>query len=475
MNRSIRTRLLILLLVPTIIMWLLASVKSYYDTQAETGLLFDAQLAQAARALLSLTSHELHEQIAFDSSNKEHEIKEQVIPLAHKYEQPVAYQIWTSQNRMVVRSANAPSDPMADQEMVFQDKIIDGTRWRVYAVWDQARTTMVQVGEDYSRRDAITNDVAMHIFTSLAITLPLLAILIWLAVGQAMKPMTRIADAVRKREFDNLQPISTRGVPEEILSLVKALNALFVRLSVSFDNIRRFTGDAAHELRTPLAALKTHAQVAQRATEPDSAREALDNLIEGANRASRTVEQMLTLARLDPESQVIRFEHVDICQIAEQQMADIATLSVDRSLDISLQCNTHKMIKGKSALIAILLHNLIGNAVRYTPDGGTIAVTIGEDQDQVVVSVADSGPGIEAQERDKVFGRFYRAPATATEQSGTGLGLSIVQRILELHGGKIELRDADLGGLMVCVWFSSAQPTREASGDIDRDDLSARA
>lgn len=457
MNSSIRSRLLLLLLVPTLLVWLLAAIKSYYDTLAETNNLFDAQLAQSARALLSLTSHEIHEQLAFiDSMQGGHQqTQAQVIPLTHKYEQPVAYQIWTLNDKMVVRSANAPPYAMTDREQVFQDRVIDETRWRVYAVWSQDHSVMVQVGEDYARREAISNDVAMHIFTSLAITLPLLAVLIWLAVGQAMKPMTRIANAVGKREFDNLQPISTQGVPDEAIPLVRALNALFERLRVAFDNIRRFTGDAAHELRTPLAALKTHAQVAQRAPDLTSAREALDHLIEGANRASHTVEQMLTLARLDPESNVIRFESVEICQVAEQEAADAATLAAERNLDISLNCSTDKLVRGKSALIGILIQNLISNAIRYTPDGGTIEVSICDKDDEMMLTVSDSGPGIAADELDKVFARFYRSPTARLP--GTGLGLSIVQRILELHGGRISLGESPLGGLMVQVWLPGCE------------------
>jgi signal transduction histidine kinase len=254
---------------------------------------------------------------------------------------------------------------------------------------------------------------------------------------------------VSKREFDNLQPISTQGVPEEVRPLVSALNGLFERLETAFSNIRRFTGDAAHELRTPIAALKTHAQVAYRATDPVEARTAIAAAITGADRAGHVVEQMLTLARLDPESQVIKFEDVDLGQITESQIAEIANIALAKNIDLGLHCATQHMVKGKAALLSILVRNLTENAIACSPPGGKVDVSVVERNGYLELEVADNGPGIPIADRAKVFDRFYRGKNPG--HSGTGLGLSIVKRIVELHHARIDLDTSHYGGLLVRV------------------------
>ncbi len=450
MNLSIRKRLLLLLLLAIMMAWLVAAVRSYFSTREEVEQLFDAQLAQSARALLTLTTHELHEQLAYlAQQNQPDKANEQITLLEHKYEQQIAFQIWLGTERLVVRSANAPRLPMTRFVNAFETRYIDGHKWRVFALWDDLQATQVQVGEEYTRRDQISNDIALHTLMIILVILPILAGLIWISVGNALAPLVKIARDVGKREFDNLQPISTQGVPEEARPLVAALNGLFDRLAIAFDNIRRFTGDAAHELRTPLAALKTHAQVAYRSPTLAEARTAIGAAITGADRASHIVEQMLTLARLDPESQVIKFEEVDLGQLTEEQTAELGSLALEKNIDLSLQCNAQHLVRGKAALLSILSRNLIENAVNCTPVGGRIEIQVTEQPGYALLLVADSGPGIPPEQREKVFERFYRG--CKTDNKGTGLGLSIVKRIIELHQASIELDRSEYGGLLVRV------------------------
>jgi len=450
MNLSLRKRLLVLLLMAIVIGWLFAAMHSYYDTRDEVEDLFDAQLAQSARALLTLSSHELSEQLAYLAQQEQPEKhREQITALDHKYEQQIAFQIWQGKERLLVRSDNAPRSPMTHFVNEFDTRVIDGKKWRVFALLDEQNDIHVQVGEEHRRRDQISNDIALHIFTVIIVILPFLAALIWISVGNALAPLVKIARDVTKREFDNLQPISIQGVPEEVRPLVTALNGLFERLETAFTNIRRFTGDAAHELRTPIAALKTHAQVAYRGTDPVEIRKSIAAAITGADRASHVVEQMLTLARLDPESQVIKFEEVDMCQVAESQIADIANLAWEKGIDLGLHCQARHLVKGKAALLAVLVRNLTENALSCVPKNGKVEISIAEKADCIILEVADNGPGIPEAERAKVFDRFYRGKNQA--HSGTGLGLSIVKRIVELHHATIHLDSSSLGGLLVRV------------------------
>lgn len=467
MNTSLRRQLLILLLSTGSLAWLIISAKSYYDVQEETTKLFDAQLAQSAKALLALTAHELPEHIAFlAQEGKLEDVPEEIAETGHTYEQKIAFQVWFANEKLVVRSNNAPRERLTDQQDTFTDRLIDGKPWRVYAIWDTNKQIQVQVGEDHERRLQIGNEIARHIVTSILITLPLIALIVWFSVGKAMSPLLKLANDVSRREFDNLQPVSTKEVPNEALPLINALNGLFSRLQQAFDNIRSFTADAAHELRTPLSGLKTHAQLALQTEDPEVMKESVRHLLEGTERASHLVEQMLTLARLDPESSVIKTERFDICQLTQEEVALLGNRAVEKNIELSMDSPTSVWINGKAALLAVLVRNLVANAINYTPINGTVNVSINTSTEGVEISVSDSGPGIPQNERDQVFKRFYRGKHIT--ERGTGLGLSIVERILELHHGDIHLDDSDLGGLLVQVSLHN-EPQKVYASNISAD------
>lgn len=469
MNPSIRHRLLISLLSITLIIWVVTALKSYVDTRYEVQELSDAQLAQSARALLALSIQELHDPQAFlfHRDDQGHSVPELTITNIHKYEQQLAFQIWSSDGNLRVHSNAAPHVPLSEIDGGFSNRTLDNQSWRVYAMWNRQHTVQVQVGEHYEQRDELSNDIALHILTSLILTLPVLALLIWFGVGRAMAPLQRIANDMQSRELDNLHPVDSKRVPLEAKSLVDALNELFHRLQVAFNNIRRFTADAAHELRTPLAALKTHAQVAYRATDDESRNEALQQVIEGVDRATHLVEQLLTLARLDPESDLVKQERTDLCMLTEEKLADIAPLALEKHIDLSFYPCPQGMVLGQQSMLSILVRNLVENAIRYTPEGGRIEVNIKRIHDKVVFSVADSGPGIPPEERKLVFKRFYRH--LGNNVTGTGLGLSIVKRIAEILHADITLGESEYHGLQVEIGLqgtssvSNKSPQRKAA------------
>ena len=458
MNPSIRQRLLWTLLSATLMVWVGTAIKNYYDNRREIAELFDAQLAQSARALLALSAHEMYEQLAFiaqsQGQGQSRSIPERVTQQVHKYEQHLAFQIWSGDGILVALSDSAPTDPLVGAPNVFSDQVIKGQRWRVYALVDTEKNLQVQVGERYDQREQLSADVALRLLAAVVLSLPVLALMIWFGVSYAMRPLRRVTRAVAARQLDNLEPIDNRRVPEETRPLVDALNDLFARLQSALDDILHFTADAAHELRTPLAALKTHAQVALRADDHATRTEALRELIHGVDRATSLVEQLLTLARLDPEATQLSNETADLQLVAQNVLSELATDAVKKEIDISLDARCRGMVIGKEVMLTVLMRNLVENAIRYTPNNGHVEVSIFQDQQDIVLRVSDSGSGIPSEEREKIFKRFYRVLGSGAP--GSGLGLSIVQRIAEIHRARVVLGESKFGGLKFDVYFLTA-------------------
>jgi len=455
MSLAIRHRLLFSLLPVTLFIWVLVVVVIYAASRNEVDDLIDAQLVQSARGLLNVLSHEFYEEDQFRQKVMSHtlDIPQSLGVFAHKYEQKLAFQMWLLPKRLALRSENAPQEPMSSLANGFSYRQLDGRRWRVYTLTNKDRSMQIQVGEGSDIRERLRNLIAMRILIPMLIAFPVLGLLIWYGVGRAMRPLNNIAADVENRQLDQLSPIDARDVPDEAQSLVSALNTLFRRVQQAFENERRFTSDAAHELRTPLAALKTHAQVALRATTSERRRESLQQMITGVDRATHMVQQLLTLARIDPRVGVVTEQQVDLNEVVSTVLAELAPEALAKNIDLSLHmpdCNT---LMGDHAMLAILVRNLVDNAIKYTPDGGVVEVRVNNTAKGVVLSVADSGPGIPEGERVQVFERFYRRLGTAA--SGTGLGLSIVKRIAELHWGEISLEPSGQQGLQVNVCFNA--------------------
>ena len=437
---SLKQRLLLTLLASIALVWLATAVFSYLDARHELDELLDAHLAQSVSLLLAQTGGEREE------------IDTEHMPQLHKRARNVAIQMWENGTVLRLHSRSAPSERLSPQDEGFSDAQIGGERWRVFSAWDEGRRYLVQVGERYKTRDEIAVSLAKNLLLPLLFALPLLGLLVWLNVARGLRPLAALGRQVAERDPGNLRKLDAGKVPAEVLPLIENLNRLFARVAQLIDNERRFTADAAHELRTPLAGLKTQAQVARASANDTERTHALDHVIAGCDRATHLVQQLLTLARLDPDEPGSKAQPCDLRELARTAVAELAPFAMEKNVEIELAEGGAAAITGHAGLIAILLRNLVDNAVRYSPAGGQVRVRVQGDAHSATLTVSDQGPGIPADERDKVGQRFYRI--LGTEEFGSGLGLSIVKRIAELHGAGLDLADGDEGkGLSVAVSF----------------------
>ena len=427
---SIKRRLLLTLLATTLLAWGATLLLSYRDTLHELDELLDAHLAQSASLLIAQVGHEV------DEIDMEH------APPLHRYERKVAFQIWEKGKWLLLHSASAPNEPLSVSDQGFSDSEIEGQKWRVFSTWDETRQFLVQVGERREARGELAATIAMHVLLPLLITLPVLGLLIWFSVARGLRPLQEISRQVAARRADNLAPLAVASTPDEILPLVDGLNNLFERVRASLDSERHFTADAAHELRTPLAAIRTQAQVARAASDHAERRHALDGVIAGCDRAAHLMDQLLTLARLEPEQTALH-EDCDLRALAIGVVAELAPSAVARHIDLQLVPGAAAHVAGVPALLAILLRNLIDNAIRYSPQHSVVQVEVTSAGNDVELSVLDQGPGISADEIERVWERFYRVLGSGAD--GSGLGMSIIKRIADLHGARVALSPGENG------------------------------
>ncbi|HSJ99061.1 MAG TPA: ATP-binding protein [Myxococcota bacterium] len=439
---SLRRRLLALILGFTAAAWLAVGIYAYVEVRHEAAELLDAHLAQSA-ALILAQGDEL------DEIDTDH------APLLHREMRRTAFQVWERGRSLKLHSANAPDRRLSEVEEGFSDVKHDGRAWRVFSAWNPEGKLLVQVAERASARASIVQALGKALLWPLIAALPLLAAAIWLGVGRGLQPLWELRRELGRRSATDLASLDASRAPGEIAPLVAELNRLFGRIDEALQRERRLTADAAHELRTPLAALSTQAQVARRASSDATRNEALDAIVLGAERAARLAEQMLTLARLDSGQGEAAKLPVELRGLARDVLADVTPGALERRIDLSLDEGPPVIVEGHAGLLAILVRNLVDNAVRYTPEGGHVRVSASTRGKQALLEVVDDGPGVAPADLGRMGERFHRL--AGQEPSGSGLGLSIVQRIAELHGGSVRYAPGPGGkGLLVTVTLPQA-------------------
>jgi two-component system, OmpR family, sensor histidine kinase QseC len=450
--RSLQGRLLALVLGMVVLVWLVSAAATWLDARHELDELLDSHLAQAAALLVARQDGEAGE--------REERID---APSLHRYAGKVAFQVF-HEGRLVLRSANAPAAPMIARERRFESGFetvtIGHENWRVFATHGAERDVQVYVGEQLESRAAILWAVLRSALWPIAIALPLLALAAGWAVYRGLRPLRQLGRTLAKRRADALEPVRMPDAPSEMAPMLDALNALFLRIDGLLASERRFTADAAHELRTPIAAIRAQAQVAIGEADHALRREALQKTLQGCDRATRLVGQLLTLARLEarpaaPASQA------DMSAIARRVAAELAPQALAKKQSLELDAAGAAPVAGDETLIEVMVRNLVDNAIRYAPASARIEVRVKREAAGVTLTVADGGPGLDAAQRGRLGERFFRGGGN--EASGSGLGWSIVRRIAAVHGMSVTASpSARLGGLEVAVVAPNSMAGDEA-------------
>ena len=428
---SIRLRLLLSLLAMLLIAAVVMGALTYRNVLAETEGLFDYQLRQMALSLRD------QGEIAAD----------QVGPLTDE-QLDFVIQIWTIDGRTIYASRAHASLP-GRAVLGLADVTVSGAVWRTFSV--ATRDRVIQVAQPRQIRQRLAAGAAFRSVTPLLLLAPQIALAIrWLA-AVTHAPLPRHAPQVRQRDDRSLEALPQAGLPDELTPLVSAINALLIRLGGSLEAQRAFVSDAAHELRSPLTALTLQVQLLERASDEATRRDALAELSQGIGRATRLVEQLLTLARSEPGAPAVPMRSLDLAETVRQSLSGVVALAAARDVDIEMLAQASPRAVGDAGEIGVMVRNLVDNAIRYSPRGARIELRVDVREGAPLLQVDDSGPGIPQAERERVFDRFYRG-ATGDEP-GTGLGLAIVSGIATRHGASVTLGDSPLGGLRFTVRF----------------------
>jgi two-component system OmpR family sensor kinase len=431
--QSIRRWLLLALLALLAVVGLLGGALTYGSARAEIDLLLDEEMRQVA---LSLRDH-----ARLDT--------DRIARSAERPEQRLLVQVDDPQRRQPYRSRDvAPLPPAAGEG--FRELDHAGQAWRVYALPNEAQ--LIQVAQPTAQRRALALRTTLRILAPLLLLMPLAAALLWWIVGRALRPLDALGAQLAQRQPTSLAPLALDRLPQEARPLVGALNDLLARLQAAFAQQRSLTADAAHALRTPLAAVTLQAQLARRAAEGPARDAALDRLEAGVKRAGHVVAQLLALARLDPDAARDPAASLDLALLAQEAAAEVGPLAERAQLDLEMNLPAAAPLHGHDSALRMAITNLLDNALRYTPAGGRVSVRLVEEAAGYRLAVSDTGPGLPADERERVFDRFYRGRDSAAP--GSGLGLAIVREVARLHGGRAWIEDNPGGhGLTVLLWL----------------------
>ena len=464
MKSSIRKFLLINLLLAIAVTTTLTAIGNYFLDQKDIQDHLDTLMAVSALSYQALLGDDVHTRHLSEIQENLQHIPQKIeayYPQPHLYEQAPDYyldrfnfQVWSDDGRLLLHSPNAPSKPLYNPMTGFSDNVIDKLKWRVFSTYNSEAGVRTVVAERYDTRNDLGQRIAQDDIYIMLLTFPLSALLIWLIVGRGLKSLNQVAEEVSNRAPSHLEQVNITNVPTEMQPLVDELNKLFFRLKEGFEREKRFTADAAHELRTPLAAIKTQAQVALNSNNMDEKNIALKKLIASVNRSTHIVQQLLTMNKLVPEAASINdLDEVELTRVTRDILAMLAPAAVEKHVELEFDSDESiPNFSGNSTAIGILIRNLVDNAIRYCNTGDHILIRVYQQQKEVILEVNDNGPGIPTELQSRVFERFFRV--VGHKSPGSGLGLAIVQQICALHHARVVLGTPISGtGLTVKVFF----------------------
>lgn len=444
---SIRRRTLTLILGLLFVGLLIITVFNLHDSNHEIAEVYDAQLAQNARLLqgvmrMPMASNE-HAQLyqAFNSALAS------AVPKVdgHPYESKIAFQVWDSKGALLVHTSSAPTFTSPPIAPGFSDVIDQKDRmWRAFVLDDTQYGLKIWVGERDDVRSDLVDRIVRHTVVPNLIGSLILAAVIWLAIGWGLKPLVDMAAKLRARHPGSLEPLQLVPLPSELEPMQAALNRVLAQIQELMGRERRFIADAAHEMRTPLAVLRVHAQNLMEAGSEQSRRESLQHLIVGVDRTTRLVNQLLTMARLEPQAGVPAPAVIDLPATVRESLVQMTPWLLSKGLELVLDVSDDiDPVRIDPVSIDIALNNLVTNAANFSPPNGLITVRLARQGDHYELAVEDQGPGIDEAERDRLFERFY----SRGNDQGAGLGLTIVRTIANRLGGQVRLENRPEGGL----------------------------
>ncbi|MDF1677306.1 MAG: ATP-binding protein [Legionellaceae bacterium] len=375
-------------------------------------------------------------------------------PSMEEYVNRFGFQLWSRDGKELLHSPNAPTLAPDTIEDGFSSAWIDGDRWRIFSTVNETSGARLILAERYDTRNELGRRIAQDDLYIMLLTFPLSGLLIWIIIGRGLASINNVAKEVAHRAPSHLEPVSLKSAPDEIKPMIDELNKLFFRLQEGFEREQRFAADAAHELRTPLAAIKTQAQVALKISDVNEKNVALKKLISSVNRTTHIVQQLLIMSRLIPDApNATDFETVDLVGITRDMLTMLAPKAIEKHIELEFHANENTPpFKGNSTALCILIRNLVDNAIRYTPKGGYVRVRVQSESGHAMLEVSDNGPGIPEALQTRVFERFFRV--LGNKSAGSGLGLAIVKNIAMLHQARIKLDTPKAhSGLIIRLYF----------------------
>jgi len=436
-KRSLRRRLLFWLLPAAFLAGIVSSIGTYWGAFIELGDLLNDQMKYLARHIsvsddgktMIPTPHAVHKQYYDDKADE------------------ILLEIWQNNQRQFT-SDDQLNLPIPEQPGL-HDVTLNQQTWHTFT--EQRGNKLIRIAQAQDSRWEALAGLSVHLLWPVLSLLPLLALFLWFGIGYGLRPLKYIINELARRDAESMEPVTLESLPDELKPLGTELNRMLTRLEMAFSMQKHFIADAAHELRTPLMALSIQAEIAQQASDDEERKQSLLTLQSGVSRLSHLVQQLLTLARLEPENET-RHQPVELQALCKSTIVDHLKLAEMNDIDIGLLSHRQVEIMGNPDTLRILLNNLVDNAVRYTPRHGRVDLSVEMSPDNVILEVLDSGPGIPVEERARVMERFCRG--SNQDIPGSGLGLSIVSQIAQQHGATVQLTEgANGGGLCVKVFF----------------------
>lgn len=465
-QRSLFGEILDWMLAPLLLLWPMSVVLTWLVAQGIANKPFDRELGEMVRVLakeVSVRADVGRPQAVFTLPAGAAEI------LHTDEADEIYYQVLGLRGEHLSGDTALPVPPYEDRappgELRYRDEVLNNENVRVAYMWvsvgtgprDGVETPLVQVAETLGKRSRLATEIIKGVILPQFVILPVAVLLVWLALARGIAPLNDLQQRIRKRDSSDLSPIDERQAPEEVSPLVRAINDLLGRLDQSMRSQKHFLADAAHQLKTPLAGLRTQAELAQRQidageSDPLALKKTLQQIARSSQSAAHMVNQLLAMARAEDQGIAAQHQVVNLARLATETVRDFVPRALEKRIDLGYEepearpsggvARQGALVRGHALLLRELIRNLVDNALQYTPSGGTVTVRVIDDPfgQVVVLQVEDSGPGIAPAEREKVFQPFYRS--LGSQVDGSGLGLAIVREIAQQHGAEVTLTDA---------------------------------